>query len=114
MTSRLAECGSETPALRRLWPAVLTFKPGTRSRASACVEDPSFPILPAMKRNGLPASWDEARAESVLEHYEQQTEDEALAEDDDGGLAHGASAVTRFGRPEIDAATRMTSLARAE
>ena len=34
------------------------------------------------KKNRFPAGWDEARVRSVLEHYEQQTEDEALAEDE--------------------------------
>ena len=32
--------------------------------------------------NQFPAGWDEARVRSVLDHYENQTEDEALAEDE--------------------------------
>ena len=36
----------------------------------------------AMKQNKFPAGWDEGRVESVLEHYEQQTEDDAVAEDE--------------------------------
>ena len=35
-----------------------------------------------MKRNRFPAGWDETRVRKVLEHYERQTEDEALAEDE--------------------------------
>ena len=35
-----------------------------------------------MKRNRFPAGWDEARVRRVLEHYEGQTEDEAVAEEE--------------------------------
>ncbi len=35
-----------------------------------------------MKRNRFPAGWDEARVRRVLDHYERQTEDEAVAEDE--------------------------------
>ncbi len=35
-----------------------------------------------MKRNRFPAGWDEARVRRLLDHYERQTEDEALAEDE--------------------------------
>ena len=35
-----------------------------------------------MKLNRFPVDWDEARVRRVLEHYEQQTEDEAVAEDE--------------------------------
>jgi hypothetical protein len=35
-----------------------------------------------MKRNRFPAGWNEARVRKVLEHYEAQTEDEAVAEDE--------------------------------
>jgi hypothetical protein len=35
-----------------------------------------------MKRNRFPAGWNEARVQKVLEHYEGQTEDEAVAEDE--------------------------------
>ena len=34
------------------------------------------------KRNRFPKGWDEARVREVLEHYESQTEEEALAEDE--------------------------------
>ena len=35
-----------------------------------------------MKKNAFPSGWDKARVAKVLEHYEAQTEDEALAEDE--------------------------------
>lgn len=35
-----------------------------------------------MKQNRFPAGWNEARVRKVLEHYEGQTEDEAVAEDE--------------------------------
>ena len=35
-----------------------------------------------MKRNRFPAGWNEARVQRVLEHYEGQTEEEAVAEDE--------------------------------
>lgn len=35
-----------------------------------------------MKQSRFPAGWDEARVRRVLAHYEEQTEDEALAEDE--------------------------------
>jgi type II secretory pathway component PulC len=35
-----------------------------------------------MKKNNFPAGWDEERARRVLAHYEGQTEDEAVAEDE--------------------------------
>ncbi len=35
-----------------------------------------------MKRNRYPAGWNQARVRRVLEHYEQQSEDEAFAEDE--------------------------------
>lgn len=35
-----------------------------------------------MTENRFPPGWDEARVQSVIAHYEQQTEDEAVAEDE--------------------------------
>ncbi len=35
-----------------------------------------------MKENRFPLGWDESRVRKVLEHYERQTEDEAVAEDE--------------------------------
>lgn len=34
------------------------------------------------KRQEFPHGWDEARVRRVIEHYENQTEDEAVAEDE--------------------------------
>ena len=35
-----------------------------------------------MKQNAFPPGWDQERVRRVLEHYEAQTEDEAVAEDE--------------------------------
>ena len=35
-----------------------------------------------MRRNRFPAGWDEARVRRVLEHYERQSEEETVAEDE--------------------------------
>ena len=35
-----------------------------------------------MKRHRFPAGWDEKRVRRVLEHYERQNEEEAVAEDE--------------------------------
>lgn len=35
-----------------------------------------------MKQSKYPPGWDEKRVEEVLAHYESQTEEEALAEDE--------------------------------
>ena len=37
-----------------------------------------------MSQNRFPVGWDEDRVRRVLEHYSEQTEDEALAEDEAG------------------------------
>ena len=37
-----------------------------------------------MKQSKFPAGWDEQRVRRVLEHYESQTEEEAVAEDEAG------------------------------
>ena len=34
------------------------------------------------KRKNFPSGWDEQRVKSVLEHYESQEQDEAVAEDE--------------------------------
>jgi hypothetical protein len=46
-----------------------------------------------MKRNRFPAGWDEDRVHSVLEHYEKQTEDEAVAEDEAAFRLRGQAVV---------------------
>ncbi len=35
-----------------------------------------------MKRNRFPSAWNEAKVRKVLEHYEEQAEEEAVAEDE--------------------------------
>ncbi len=35
-----------------------------------------------MKKNKFPNGWDEERVRNVLAHYEEQTEEEAVAEDE--------------------------------
>ena len=35
-----------------------------------------------MTKTALPAGWDEARVRRVLEHYESQSDEEAVAEDE--------------------------------
>jgi hypothetical protein len=35
-----------------------------------------------MKQSKFPSGWDEARVRKVLAHYEEQTEEEAIAEDE--------------------------------
>ncbi|NLD38574.1 MAG: hypothetical protein GX654_17070 [Desulfatiglans sp.] len=35
-----------------------------------------------MKKNRFPKGWDEERVKCVLDHYESQTEEEAVAEDE--------------------------------
>lgn len=35
-----------------------------------------------MAENRFPPGWDEARVRAIIEHYENQTEDEAVAEDE--------------------------------
>lgn len=35
-----------------------------------------------MTQSKFPLGWDEARVQSVITHYEQQTENEAVAEDE--------------------------------
>jgi hypothetical protein len=36
----------------------------------------------AMRQNRFPPEWHEERVQKVLRHYEEQTEDEAVAEDE--------------------------------
>jgi hypothetical protein len=36
----------------------------------------------AMRQNRFPPEWNEERVQKVLRHYEEQTEDEAVAEDE--------------------------------
>jgi len=40
------------------------------------------PAHPKRRRQKLPRGWDEARVRKVIAHYERQTEEEAVAEDE--------------------------------
>jgi hypothetical protein len=42
-----------------------------------------------MKQSQFPPGWDEQRVKRVLEHYEAQSEDEAVAEDEAAFEAQG-------------------------
>jgi len=52
------------------------------------------------KRNRFPPGWDEQRVRAVLEHYEAQTEEEAVAEDE--AAYEDAAPVKRPKRIQID------------
>ena len=41
------------------------------------------------KKNRFPAGWDEDRVKAVLQHYEDQSDDEAVAEDEAAFHARG-------------------------
>jgi hypothetical protein len=41
-----------------------------------------YQTRPVPDQSNYPAGWDEARVQRVLAHYDGQTEDEAVAEDD--------------------------------
>ena len=49
-----------------------------------------------MKEGQYPAGWDEDRVRRVLEHYEAQTDEEAVAEDE---AAYEDTTVTTMGVP---------------
>ena len=49
-----------------------------------------------MKNSRFPPGWDEERVRRVLEHYEVQTDEEALAEDE---AAYEETLVTMMGVP---------------
>ena len=44
-----------------------------------------------MKQSKYPIGWDEERVRRVLEHYEQQPDEEAVAEDEAAYEAHAES-----------------------
>jgi type II secretory pathway component PulC len=49
-----------------------------------------------MEKSKFPPGWDEARVRDLLAHYEQQTEEEAVAEDE---AAYEATNQTMIGVP---------------
>ena len=60
------------------------------------------------KKNRFPAGWDEARVQAVLQHYEQQTDDEAVAEDEAAFSARGQTVMV-VPRRLVPAITRLTT-----
>ena len=44
--------------------------------------EPKSGIVTDKKQNRFPKGWNEARVQAVLKHYEAQTEEEAVAEDE--------------------------------
>ena len=52
-------------------------------------KNPKKPKTQKANRPKLPRGWDEKRVRRVLEHYENQTEDEAVAEDEAAFEAEG-------------------------
>lgn len=47
-----------------------------------------------MSNSKYPDGWDQARIQRVLEHYEQQSDEEAIAEDESGYEATTDTAMT--------------------
>jgi hypothetical protein len=52
-------------------------------------KQPKKPQGRKVRRQRFPPGWDEQRVQKVLAHYENQTEDEALAEDEAAYHAEG-------------------------
>ena len=59
-----------------------------------------------MKQSEFPAGWDEERVRRVLAHYEQQTEEEAVAEDETASLQE-LDAIAETIEGEFDAADNL-------
>ena len=58
------------------------------------------------KRSQFPKGWDEARVRAVLDHYESQTEDEAVAEDEAAFRRRGQTVMV-VPTPLVPAITRL-------
>lgn len=59
-----------------------------------------------MKRNRFPSGWNEAKVRTVLEHYDRQTEDEAVAEDE-AAFRRRDQTVMVVPKPLVPAITRL-------
>lgn len=59
-------------------------------------------------KNQFPAGWNEARVRAVLEHYDQQSEDEAVAEDEAAFRARGQTVMV-VPRRLVPAITKLIS-----
>jgi hypothetical protein len=55
-----------------------------------------------MKQRKFPRGWDEKRVRRVLAHYEQQSEDEAVAEDE-ASLGHVAPTIMKVPKELVPA-----------
>ena len=58
------------------------------------------------KRNKFPAGWNNERVRAVLQHYEEQTDDEAVAEDEAAFRARGQTVMV-VPRRLVPAITRL-------
>lgn len=66
-----------------------------------------------VKRNRFPAGWSEARVRAVLKHYEEQTEEEAVAEDEAAFRARGQTVMV-VPRRLVPAITRLITRQKSE
>jgi hypothetical protein len=55
-----------------------------------------------MTQKAFPPGWDEARVQSVLAHYESQSEDEAVAEDE-AAAEHASDTLIGVPKPLVPA-----------
>ncbi|HBL30735.1 MAG TPA: hypothetical protein DD490_28195 [Acidobacteria bacterium] len=68
-----------------------------------------------MKQNDFPPGWDEQRVRRVLAHYEEQTEAEAVAEDEAARRPKQIEPTApRFPAFEVPAGARMIPASRAQ
>ena len=61
------------------------------------------------KKNGLPAGWDEQRVRNVLAHYEDQSDADAVAEDE-APFARPTQTVMKIPRKLVPAVREMIAL----
>ena len=66
-----------------------------------------------VKRNRFPAGWSEARVRAVLKHYEEQTVEEAVAEDEAVFRARGQTVMV-VPRRLVPAITRLITRQKSE
>jgi hypothetical protein len=66
-----------------------------------------------VKGNRFPAGWSEARVVAVLKHYEEQTEEEAVAEDEAAFRARGQTVMV-VPRRLVPAITRLITRQKSE
>jgi hypothetical protein len=71
----VGDCAGSTTRLSLRHHSVRSRAEGFESAAPKAQEE-------EMKQAGFPQGWDEERVRRVLEHYENQSEEEAVAEDE--------------------------------